>query len=136
MARPPAGKREALTTVQHNELISQQAITRFRLAHSFPIGHESSFAEIAAVSGLPEINVRQIIRHAVTKEIFSEPRPGVVAHNAVSRLLAEDQVIHDWVGASTDDLWQAAAQTCNALAKYPGSQEPNRTVSVREIPVL
>lgn len=79
-------------------------------------------------SSLPETIVRQIIRHAVTQDIFSETRPGVVAHNAVSRLLAEDQVIHDWVGASTDDLWQAAAQTCNALAMYPDSQEPNEMV--------
>lgn len=63
------------------------------------------------------------------KDIFSEPRPGVVTHNAVSRLLAEDQVIHDWVGASTDDLWQAASQACNAIEKFPGSQEANETVS-------
>ncbi|KAK7730360.1 hypothetical protein SLS53_009060 [Cytospora paraplurivora] len=123
--------RQVLMNGQHDELISQQAITRFRLAHSFPVGQESSFADIAAVSGLQEVNVRQIIRHAIIKGIFSEPRTGVIAHNAVSRLLAEDQVIHDWVGASTDDLWQAAAQTCNALAKYPGSQEPNETASTR-----
>jgi hypothetical protein len=113
---------------QHNELLSQQAIARFRLAHAFPPGAEASFADIAAATGLPEINVRQIIRHAIIKDIFVEPRPGVVAHNAVSRLLAEDPVIHDWVGASNDDLWQGAAQTCRALEKYPGSQEPNETV--------
>lgn len=77
--------------------------------------------------------MRQIIRHAIVKGIFSEPRAGVVAHNAVSRLLAEDQVIHDWVGASTDDLWQGAAQTCNALAKWPGSQEPNETVRMQKV---
>ncbi len=63
------------------------------------------------------------------KDIFSEPRPGIIAHNAVSRLLAEDPVVHDWVGASTDDLWQAAAQACNALDKWSASQEPNETVS-------
>lgn len=73
--------------------------------------------------------MRQIIRHAIVKGIFFEPRPGVVAHNAVSRLLAEDRLIRDWVGASTDDLWQGASQTCNALAQFPGSQEPNETVS-------
>lgn len=118
---------------QHNELISQQAIVRFRLAHSFTAGAEATFGEIAAFSGLPETTVRQIIRHAIVKGIFTEPRPGVVAHNAVSRLLAEDQVIHDWVGASTDDLWQGAAQTCNALVKFPGSQEPNETVRTQSL---
>ncbi|GAB1315686.1 6-hydroxytryprostatin B O-methyltransferase [Madurella fahalii] len=121
------GPREYLMSYTHNELLSQQAIARFRLAHAFAPGTEASFADIAAATGLPEVNVRQFIRHAIIKDIFIEPRPGVIAHNAVSRLLAEDPVIHDWVGASNDDLWQGAAQTCNALEKYPGSQEPNET---------
>ncbi|KAJ4397867.1 hypothetical protein N0V93_002104 [Gnomoniopsis smithogilvyi] len=116
-----------IEAARHNELISQQAIFRFRLAHSFPVGAEASFTDIAAFSGLQETTVRQIIRRAIVKGIFIESRPGVVAHNSVSRLLAEDQVIHDWVGASTDDLWQGATQTCNALEKFPGSQEPNET---------
>ncbi|CAJ2505647.1 Uu.00g130410.m01.CDS01 [Anthostomella pinea] len=102
-------------------------ITRFGLTHAFAVGSEASFSDIAAASSLNETNVQQFIRHAIVKDIFVEPRPGFVAHNAVSRLLAEDQVIYDWVGASTDDLWQGAAQTCNALEKFPGSQESNET---------
>ncbi|KAI8962773.1 S-adenosyl-L-methionine-dependent methyltransferase [Daldinia sp. FL1419] len=127
LRRLALGPREYLMSYTHNELISQQAITRFRIAHSFPVGKEASFANIAEATGLSETNVRQVIRHAIVKDIFSEPRPGFVAHNAVSRLLAEDQVIHDWVGASTDDLWQGASQACNAIEKFPGSQEPNET---------
>ncbi|KAI6090340.1 S-adenosyl-L-methionine-dependent methyltransferase [Hypoxylon rubiginosum] len=121
------GPREYLMSYTHNELTSQQAITRFRIAHSFPVGSEASFEKIAVATGLNKTNVRQIVRHAVVKDIFAEPRPGVITHNAVSRLLAEDQVIHDWVGASTDDLWQAASQACNAIEKFPGSQEANET---------
>ncbi|KAI8630535.1 S-adenosyl-L-methionine-dependent methyltransferase [Xylariaceae sp. FL1651] len=87
------GPREYLISYIHDELISQKAITHFRITHSFPT------------------------------------RPCIVAYNAVSRLLAKDQAIHDWVAASTDDLWQAAAQTCNAVEKWPGSEEPNETFS-------
>ncbi|OTA59190.1 S-adenosyl-L-methionine-dependent methyltransferase [Hypoxylon sp. EC38] len=121
------GPREYLMSYSHNELISQQAVTRFGIARSFPVGSEATFAEIAAATGISEANIRRIIRHAVLRNIFVEPRPGVVSHNAVSRLLAEDQVIHDWVGASTDDLWQGAAQACNAMTKYPNSLEPTET---------
>ncbi|GAP82801.1 putative S-adenosyl-L-methionine-dependent methyltransferase [Rosellinia necatrix] len=121
------GPREYLMSYTHDELISQQAITRYKLAHSFPVGQEASFADIAATTGLDQGLVRRFIRHAVMKDIFSEPRPGVITHNAVSRLLAEDQAVHDWVGSSTDDLWQAAAQTCNAIDKWSASQEPNET---------
>ncbi|KAI0381216.1 S-adenosyl-L-methionine-dependent methyltransferase [Hypomontagnella monticulosa] len=121
------GPREYLMSYTHDELISQQAITRFRIAHSFPVGKTASFSEIAGATGLNETHIRQIIRHAIVKDIFAEPKPGVIAHNAVSRLLAEDQVIHDWVQSSTDELWQAAAQTCNALERFPDSQEANET---------
>ncbi|KAI1391008.1 S-adenosyl-L-methionine-dependent methyltransferase [Hypoxylon trugodes] len=127
LRRLALGPREHLMSYTHNELISQQAITRFGLAHAFPIGSEATFADIAKASNLNEQIVRQILRHAIMNNIFAEPRPGIIRHNAVSRLLAEDQVVHDWVGANTDDMWQAAAQTCNALASFPGSQEPNET---------
>jgi len=75
-----------------------------------------------------ELDVRRILRHAMTKRIFHEPRKGIVAHTAASRLMAEDAQVADWVGANTDELWQAASQTVNAMVKYPGSEEPNETV--------
>ncbi|KAK3689903.1 S-adenosyl-L-methionine-dependent methyltransferase [Podospora appendiculata] len=120
--------REYVMSFSHNESLSLQATVRFGLAKTFPPGSETTFGAMAAATGvLSEPNVRQLVRHAVTKNIFREPRPGVVAHSSISRLLAEDNLISDWAGAATDDLWQAAAQTCNALAKYPGSEEPNTT---------
>ena len=88
--------------IKDNALLGQQAIVRFRLAHSFPVGGEATFAEVAARSQLDEPFVRQVLRVAINQDIFCEPREGVV--------------------------WQAAAQTCNAVAKWPGSQEPNQTV--------
>ncbi|KAI0530049.1 S-adenosyl-L-methionine-dependent methyltransferase [Xylaria digitata] len=112
---------------QHNDLLSLQAITRFRLTQSFPVGTETTFSGIAAFCGLREPNVRQILRHAMMMNVFCEPRPGVIAHNAVSRLLAEEQSIFDWLAINSNELWQAAAHTCEALERYPESDEPNRT---------
>jgi len=105
-----------------------QAIVRFNMATSFPIHEEASFAEISEACGIRELDVRRILRHAMTQHIFCEPQKGVVAHTAASRILAEDSQMADWVGVNTDELWQAASQTVNAMVKYPGSQEPNETV--------
>lgn len=105
-----------------------QAISRFKMASSFPPHSEATFAQISEACGLNEPDVRRLLRHAMTKHIFHEPRKGVVVHTAASRLLAEDAQMLDWVGASSDELWQAAAQTVNAMVKYPGSQDPNQTV--------
>ncbi len=110
-------------------MLSQQAIVRFRLAHTFPIGSTATFGDIAAVCGLPERRVRQLIRFAITQRIFCEPSPGVVAHTSVSRLLVEDDMTADRVGAGADEFWQASSQTCNALEKYPDSEELNEAVT-------
>ncbi|KAI0020758.1 S-adenosyl-L-methionine-dependent methyltransferase [Xylariomycetidae sp. FL0641] len=121
------GPRDHLMSFSANELLSQQAITRFRLAHSFPVHSEASFAEIAEASGITEADAKQLIRRAEMQGIFAERQPGVVSHTAPSRLLAEDPILHDWVGANADDLWPVASQTCNAMQKYPRSEEPAHT---------
>lgn len=121
------GPKEYLSTFYHNALLPQQAATRFGLARNLPVGSETTFAEMAASAGLAESDVRKLVRLAVTQKIFEEPRPGVITHSAASRLLAEDPGVHDFVATCADDLWQAAAQTCNAMVKFPGSEEPNET---------
>ncbi|CAJ2510871.1 Uu.00g064960.m01.CDS01 [Anthostomella pinea] len=107
-------------STSHN---SEQAITHFRLAYASTVSGKATFAEIAAISRLDEVTTRHIIRHAVAQNIFEEPRPGIVSHNAASRIIAEDDALHDWVGAHSDELWQAASQTCNELEKWPRSEE-------------
>lgn len=107
-----------------------QAVSRFKIASSFPIDEETSFDHVTSVCGLPEPIVRRLLRHAMTKRIFKEPRKGVVAHTATSQLLAEDEQMNDWVAASTDELWQAASQTLNALVKHNWSEEPHETVTI------
>ena len=112
---------------QPDDLLSLHAIYRFNIASSFPIHGDASYSQIAAACGLEELNVRRILRHAMTKHIFKEPRKGVVAHTALSRVLAEDSQMLDWVGAVTEDIWPATTQAINALVRYPGSQEANET---------
>lgn len=113
---------------QQNILLPHQAITRFGLARGLPPGDETTFAKMAEASGQAESSIRKIVRAGIAQRIFEEPRPGVIKHSAASRLLAENPAIHDYVATVSDELWPAAAQTCNAWAKFPGSEEPNETV--------
>lgn len=41
----------------------------------------------------------------MTNGIFKEVEPGVVAHTAMSRVLAEDEAMNDWVGFCVEDMW-------------------------------
>ncbi|KAI0156804.1 S-adenosyl-L-methionine-dependent methyltransferase [Xylariaceae sp. FL1272] len=127
------GPREYVMSFSHNDVLSLQAITRFKLAHLFPVGTEITFPELAERCRLSEPTVRQIIRHAIVLNVFCEPRPGVVAHNAVSRLLAEDDSTFGWLAVNTNELWKAAAHQCDAWEKYPNSDEPNQSKSIYEV---
>lgn len=50
-----------------------------------------------------------MLRHAMTNSIFREPKPGVVAHTAASKLMAEDPLIFDFIGIASEERFQAAA---------------------------
>ncbi|THV55936.1 hypothetical protein BGAL_0002g00920 [Botrytis galanthina] len=121
------GPKEYLMKFTHDWLISMQAIGRFDIAKSIPVHEEVSYADIAKTCGVNELDVRRILRHAMTLRLFKEPKRGVVAHTAASRMIAEDPQMADWVATTSDELWQAATQTVNAMAKHRGSQEPNET---------
>ncbi|KAL2059185.1 hypothetical protein ABVK25_000477 [Lepraria finkii] len=118
-----------LTSPPHNFMISLQAIYRFGLATGFPIGKdEATFGEIAASSGVCESQVRRILRHAMAFRIFCEPRKGVVAHTAASKVLAENTLMREWIGMVSEEMWPAASRTVEALVRWPGSEEPNQSV--------
>ena len=69
---------------------------------------QSTFADIAIAVGQAEHLVRRILRHAITRRLFNEPRKGIVTHSAASRLLAEDDLMADAVMTRMDELWPAA----------------------------
>ena len=93
-----------------NDVVALQAIYRFNVAKSFPIGEEASFEAISEKCGLNVVDLKRLLRMAMTNHIFDEPRKGVVVHTAGSRLLAEDRELQDYVGMRTEDIFPAAAK--------------------------
>lgn len=88
------------------------------------------------VPGLPQIrrrkpkaqsvlerDIRRILRHGMTRHIFSELRVGYVAHTAISHLLAEDEQQRAVAPTVNDVLWPAMLHTADAVHKYSGSEE-------------
>ncbi|KAI9839036.1 MAG: hypothetical protein M1837_002290 [Sclerophora amabilis] len=114
-------------TFSHNDLIGLQAIYRYGIAMSFPVDEEASYEQISRSCGLNEPDLRRIMRHAMTKQVFKEPRKGFVAHTAASKVLAEMPLMRDWVGMVCEEMWPSAARTVDAMVKWPASQEPHHT---------
>ncbi|KAJ4288909.1 hypothetical protein N0V90_011250 [Kalmusia sp. IMI 367209] len=108
-----------------NAWSSIQAIERFGIAKSFPVGETSTFQDIAQTCSLPESDTRRIIRHAVTNYVFQEPEPGVVKHTAASKALAAIPPLGSVVGFLANEMWPSSSRITDALEKWPGSEEAN-----------
>ena len=102
---------------------SARLIKRLEIPSMVPIGSEVSFSDIAQKTALPERDVRRILRHGMTRHIFTEPRKGYVAHTAISRLLAEDEQQRAIAATVNDVLSPALLHTADAVQNYPGSEE-------------
>jgi hypothetical protein len=91
---------------------------------------ETTIEALAASTGLNQAALTTILRLGIAYRVFKEPRPGVIAHSAASRLIAEDPRLASWVATATDDMWPAAGKVVDALAKWPMAAEPNQTVCI------
>ena len=69
-----------------------------------------SFAELSKASSLNESHTRRILRHAMTYRIFKEHRKGFVSHTAASEMLARDELMREWLGMVTEEMWPAATK--------------------------
>jgi hypothetical protein len=86
-----------------------QAIYRYRIALSFGVDEQPDFETVSERCNLNVIDLRRILRFSMTNQIFCEPRPNIVAHTAASRLLAENMLVREFVGAVVDEKFPASA---------------------------
>ena len=94
--------------------MSLQAVYRYRLAKTFAVDRETTFESMSQASGLNVVDLQRLLRHAMTNHIFQEPRAGVVAHTATSRLLAENESIEDCIGIFAEEKFKASASVLTA----------------------
>ncbi|KAL9115726.1 MAG: hypothetical protein Q9227_000094 [Pyrenula ochraceoflavens] len=103
------GPRNLLLNHQHNLLLYLKLISRFDLAKKVPLDREISYADLAtATPGLNQDALTRILRLGIAHRIFREPIPGSIAHSSVSRQIADDPNMADWLGSNVDDMWPSA----------------------------
>ncbi|KAL9619345.1 MAG: hypothetical protein Q9160_006025 [Pyrenula sp. 1 TL-2023] len=124
---PIAATKSVLSLQQINILMSLQAIHRYKIASHIGIDESVSFQEISKRCSLEESDVRRLLRMATANYVFCEPRKGVIAHTAMSKLLLQDHLVHQWVGIVCDEMWPSGCRMIDAMTRWPGSQEPNET---------
>lgn len=115
------GPRESMRwqTWGHLDVLALQIVNAFGIAKLFPVNETVTLEELTARSGLDKVNLARLVRYAATSNIFREVSPGVVAHTAASRCLAEDEDLQAWIGFNTEDIFPASAHVLQALRTYP-----------------
>ncbi|KAL2142529.1 hypothetical protein VTI28DRAFT_1086 [Corynascus sepedonium] len=101
------------------DVLALTAINHYGLAKLVPVDSTITLAELEAKTSLDPINLARLLRMAMTNGIFREPSPGVIAHTAASRVLAEDENMQAWIGFNGEDIFPASAHVLQALKAHP-----------------
>lgn len=101
-----------MKAINPNDVLSLGAVYHYEMASSFPINETTSFEALSTACGMNEIDLRRMVRHAMTNHIFQE-REGRVAHTAASRVLAENDRFNDIIGLMCEETFPGAAKVLN-----------------------
>jgi 6-hydroxytryprostatin B O-methyltransferase len=92
--------------------VSLHFIQQFNIAQLVPVTGETktiSFAALAEQCGLPEADVRRLLRHAMTMRVFEQVGDNEVGHTRASMLLRQEG-IHGWIGSTCENAWPGATR--------------------------
>jgi len=123
------GPRESLRWGVWNflEVMALQVINHFQIAKLWPADKTITLSELQGMTSLDPINLARMLRLCMTNGIFCEPSPGVIAHTAASRCLAEDGDLGAWIGFNAEDIFPAAAHVLEAIKTHPEATSLTRT---------
>lgn len=102
-------------------------IYNFKISEHVPIDSAVTYSDLAAAANVPEAQLRQVLRYAMTCRLFREPTPGTVAHTSVSRLLRDSPPVIDYVGHCAEFSSVVVGKLVDATERFKGSEEPNET---------
>ncbi|ETN40962.1 uncharacterized protein HMPREF1541_05242 [Cyphellophora europaea CBS 101466] len=109
------------------DAMTTAAVIHFDIVDHVPVDEEAAFEAVARKCGMDLRDFKLISRYAMTNFIFREPRPNYIAHTAASLCLRENRVVRALAAMSKDELYPTLASEIDAMANYPGSQEPSES---------
>ncbi|KAK2607953.1 hypothetical protein N8I77_006592 [Diaporthe amygdali] len=101
------------------DMVSLHALYKYKVPEIIPLDGEIPISQIAQRCNAREDSMTRLLEHAVANYVLARPRPGHVAHTALSAMLATSPPLMDWVGSACEDMWPAAPHVVTALKKWP-----------------
>ncbi|TAQ85329.1 hypothetical protein B7494_g6337 [Chlorociboria aeruginascens] len=109
------------------DLVLLHAVNRFQIAQNVPLDRTISYRELSGCVGLPESQLRRLLRYSMTQRMFHEPEVNQVAHTPISHLIATHPLMQSWIQLHTEMIWPVAVHAVEAFEKWPGSSSPKET---------
>lgn len=103
------------------------AVARFGIADAIPLDESITFEAVAKKVGLSTDRVTRLLRHAMTNNLFEEPRTGYVGHTALSSILVREPLSKSWILHNFEDI--VTTKFIEAYEKYGESEEPTETIT-------
>ena len=72
-----------------------------------------SYEALSKASGLNQPDLKRILRHAMSNHIFQQ-KEGLALHSAISKVIAENPVMRDFVGMMCEELFAGAPRVSRA----------------------
>ncbi|OQV07453.1 hypothetical protein CLAIMM_11883 isoform 2 [Cladophialophora immunda] len=117
----------AQTTVNFQHLSCIRWIVHFNIPAHIPLSEPISYASVAQAAKVPEHQLRQIARMAMTNGVFREPSPNMLAHTPLSGKLATSPTFLETALFQAETTASTAVKMTEMTSKYGGSEKPNET---------
>jgi 6-hydroxytryprostatin B O-methyltransferase len=95
----------------------------FDLVPEEPIEYD----KLAASANVPVLELKRMLRLAMTSYIFTEHEEEMVQHNTMSRAFAHDENMRRGIPFFCDVIMPAAAKMVDATTRWPGSEDSDKT---------
>jgi hypothetical protein len=89
---------------------------RFNIHKLIPLDGSMSYAELAAATGLDEIDIKRVLARASLNHLFLK-KDGKVAHSVISRTLLENIPVANITEMFAEEVWPSFAKVncCEAF---------------------
>jgi 6-hydroxytryprostatin B O-methyltransferase len=102
-------------------------VVHFNIPAHVPLDASVSYTSVANAAKVPEHQLRQIARMAMTNGLFREPSPNMLAHTPLTAHLATNPVYFETTLFQTETTASIAGKMTEMTRKYGGSEMPDET---------
>ena len=112
---------------QYTDLSALAYLCHFKISEAVPLVGSVSYEQVADACNIDELQLRRILRFAMTNNLFRELSPDEVAHTTYSAVLITDPSTRAVVAYQCLEAFPASSKLVEAAERWPDAEEPSHT---------